>query len=198
LARHLAIALLLVVFSVRAEDVTFRTTDFAPGPDAAFSLDGKAQLAVYRAFSRKYPDIKPEGNPTGLRFEGAAGEAPLLMSIAGGTAPNVIHVNGRQSGSYIEREFLLPLDEFVTQEITAEQARENGRSVTELHMRGLGICATTKDRAKINAAWKFIHFVGSPEAEREIVRTYVENGYGGFINPEKLEQFGYDEYLMSL
>ncbi len=399
--------MLLSIGSILAEDVTFRTTDFAPAPDSAFSIDGKAQLAVYHAFCRKYPSIKPEGNPLGLQFEGAAGEAPLLMSIAGGTAPNVIHVNGRQSGSYIERKFLLPLDEFVNQEITAEEAKRNGtfdpdvmyadelrervrpqvwdavcrtgddgrkhvyflpfhymvralaynkvlfqeagldpntdypktwdellttarklhrpeedsfgmlvdttggaswislpfflsmgsqivvqdpqsrlwraafndrgsveaadfylqlvegpwqdgsgrthfgagrtrdawhlwdkgrvgmvllyindmlinldshlsslnveevgivpipeapngQSVTELHMRGLGICATTRDPETIRAAWKFTRFVGSPEAEREIVRTYVENGYGGFINPEKLKQFGYDEYIDSV
>lgn len=390
------------------QEVTFRTTDFAPGPDSAFSIEGKAELAVYRAFRRKYPNLVPEANPLGLRFEGAAGEAPLLMSIAGGTAPNVIHVNGRQSGSYIERRFLLPLDEFVDMDVTAAEAKRRGRysenvmyrdelsrrvrpqvwdavcrtgpdgkkhvyflpfhymvrvlaynkalfraagldpqdgyprtwadllaaarklhhpgrevygmlvdtsggaswvalpfflsmgsqivmqdpktgqwraafndrgsieaadfylqlaegpwrdprsgklrygvgrtrdawylwdkgrvgmvllymndmlmnldshisglnpsevglvpvpaapsgkSITELHMRGLGICATTKDAAKIQAAWKFIRFVGSDAAQREVVRTYVENGYGRFIKPEKLKRFGYEEYLGSV
>lgn len=93
------------------ENVVFRTTDFAPAPDSAFSIEGKAQLAVYRAFCRKYPGVIPEGNPLGLQFEGAAGEAPLLMSIAGGTAPDVIHVNGRQSGSYASMIVWIPQDE---------------------------------------------------------------------------------------
>jgi ABC-type glycerol-3-phosphate transport system substrate-binding protein len=48
------------------------------------------------------------------------------MSIAGGTAPNVIHVNGRQSGSYVARGFLHPLDDFVDTERTAEQAKADG------------------------------------------------------------------------
>lgn len=385
--------------------VTFRTTDFAPAPDSAFSIEGKAQMAVYRAFREKYPDLYPEANPLGLQFEGIAGEAPLLMSIAGGTAPDVIHVNTRQSGSFIEREFLHPLDDFIELEMTGAEAGEAGRfdpdimyrdelearvrpqvwdavvregpdgrehvywlpfshwvrvlaynktlfeeagldpdadypktwegllstarrlhrpdeesygmlvdssggaswvalpffysmgseivkkdptsgewhatfndpgsieaadfylqlvdgpwkdpdsgqvrygvgptqdawylwdkgrigmamlyvndmlinidshiaglnpdevglvpvpaspagtSITELHVRGLGICSTSTDPGKIAAAWKFIRFVGSPEAERAVVRTYVESGYGRFINPEKLRQHGYEEYL---
>jgi len=396
------------VLTAPAREVSIRTTDFAPGPDSAFSISGKAELAVYRAFRAKYPDIHPEANALALRFEGAAGEAPLLMSIAGGTAPNVIQVNTRQSGSYIGRNFLLPLDDFINADLTEAEARAQGifdedvmyreelearlrpqvweavhrhgadgrdhfyllpfdyfvrimaynkslfqasgldpetgypktwdemmavarriqdpdkgqygllvsdtggaswaalplflsmgtqivardaetgywqatfndrgaieaadyylqlvegpwtdpvsgttrygvgrsrdswhlwdkgqigmaflymndllmnmdshiaglnpeevglvpiprsprgKSITELHMRGLGICATTTDPAQIKAAWRFIRFVGSPEAKREVVRTYVENGYGGFIDPVKLERYGYGEYAKSV
>ncbi len=404
------VAVLVAVVSSTAsvQGVAIRTTDFAPGPDSAFSISGKAELAVYRAFREKYPDIHPEANPLALRFEGAAGEAPLLMSIAGETAPNVIHVNTRQSGSYIERNFLLPLDDFINVDLTEAEARAQGvfdvdvmyreelearvrpqvwdavhrrdadgtdhfyllpfdyfvrimaynkslfqasgldpetgypktwdemmsvarriqnpdadqygllvsdsggaswaalplflsmgtkivmrdedtghwlatfndrgaieaadyylqlvegpwvdprsgktrygvgrsrdswhlwdkgqigmaflymndlllnmdshvaglnpeevglvpvprsplgKSITELHMRGLGICTTTTDPEQIMAAWRFIRFVGSPEAKREIVRTYVENGYGSFIDPVKLERYGYGEYAKSV
>jgi len=402
----MSLTFLLSMCAGRSEPpITFRTTDFAPAPDSAFSIQGKAHLAVYRAFRKKYPGLAPEGVPMGLRFEGAAGEAPLLMSIAGGTAPNVIHVNNRLSGSYIERRFLLPLDEFIEPNLTSNEAKAKGLfnedvmyrnelerrvrpqvwdavcrkgkdgklhfyilpfsywaralaynktlfqeasldpdngypktwdellstaralhkpakdsygmlvdtsggaswvalpffysngarivsknadgewratfsgresieaadfylqladgpwkdpngktqygagrtrdawhlwdkgrvgmvllyindtlinidshlselnpdevgivpvpaspsgSTTELHMRGLGICATTQDPARIRAAWRFIRFVGSDEAEREIVRTYIENGYGSFINPKKLKRHGYEEYLPSV
>ena len=61
-----------------------------------------------------------------LNLKGAAGEAPLLMSIAGRTAPTVLHVNGRQSGSYIDREFLIPLDDFIRPDQTIEEAKNNG------------------------------------------------------------------------
>jgi multiple sugar transport system permease protein len=390
-------------------EVSIRTTDFAPGPDSAFSISGKAELAIYRAFRAKYPDIYPEANALALQFEGAAGEAPLLMSIAGGTAPNTIHVNGRQSGSYIERGFILPLDDYINSKITAAEAKaegtfdenimykdeieeriqpqildacrridENGDehyywlpfdyyvrilaynktlfqevgldpdadypktwdemlavarriqnpdektygmllnntggaswtalplfmsmesqvveqekdtgewiakfndqgalaaadyyinlvdgpwthpktgktmygaggttdniwwlwdkgqvgmaflyinqtlinydshisglnpeevgivpipkspkglSITELQTRGMGICVTTQDPEKMDAAWKFIRFVGSPEAREAIVRTYVENGYGRFIAPEQLERYGYSEYIKAV
>jgi multiple sugar transport system permease protein len=391
----------------KTDRISIRTTDFAPSPDAAFNIEGKAAIAVYRAFREKYPNIYPESNPLSLKLEGPAGEAPLLMSIAGRTAPDVIHVNTRQSGSYIGRNFLVPLDSYIDAEKTAHEAKEagsydanvmyrdelerrvkpqiwdavsrvnaegkrqfyilpfnyfvrvmaynktvfqeaglnpdqdypktwqelesvarkiqnpeedrygiilgreggagwtslpffysmgskiverdgktgqwvarfndtkgvqaadyysrlvdgpwenaegkkrygvgvsddawpiwdrgrvgmallyindilinldnhisnmspdelglvpvprapSGDSITELHMRGLGICATTENPEKIAAAWKFIRFVGSPEAEHAVVKTYVENGYASFINPEKLEQHGYSEYLVTV
>ena len=389
------------------KEVHIRTTDFAPSPDAIFSIAGKAELAVYRAFREKFPHIYPEGNSLSLSLEGAAGEAPLLMSIAGKTAPNAIHVNTRQSGSYIGRNFLLPLDDFINAEMTVAEAVELGiydssimyreelearvrpqvwdavsrvgedgkrhfyylpfnyfvrvlaynktvfqesginpvteypkswsellsiakkiqspkkdrygmilsetggaswtalpfffsmdskivereektgswiakfndpgaieaadyylklvggpwkdssgelrygvgrsreawhlwdkgrvgmallymndvlmnmdehisamnpeevglvpvpkspigKSITELHVRGLGICATTEDPDLIRATWAFIRFVGSPEAQRVIVKTYIENGYGSFIDPEKLKHFGYEEYVKTV
>ena len=411
---HFFLALLLckIAFfsiTVTAEStVSIRTTDFAPGPDALFNIAGKAEMAVYRAFREKYPNIRPEGNSLSLKLEGPAGEAPLLMSIAGRTAPDVIHVNTRQSGSYIGRNFLLPLDEYINSEQTAAEAKElgefdentmyrdeleervrpqiwdavsrvdsegkrhfyflpfsyfvrvmaynktvfqeagldpdkdypktwdelaavaqqiqnpredrygiilgkeggagwtslpfffsmgskivereegtgkwvarfndagavqaadfysrlvdapwtdedgkqrygvgmssgeawsiwdrgrigmsllyindilinaddhissmspgelglvpvpfapSGQSITELHVRGLGVCATTEDPEKIAASWKFLRFVGSPAAERVIVQTYVENGYASFINPEKLVQHGYSEYAATV
>ena len=389
------------------KEVHIRTTDFAPSPDAIFSIAGKAELAVYRAFRKKFPHIYPEGNSLSLSLEGAAGEAPLLMSIAGKTAPNAIHVNTRQSGSYIGRNFLLPLDDFINADMTVAEAVELGiydssimyreelearvrpqvwdavsrvgedgkrhfyylpfnyfvrvlaynktvfqesginpvteypkswsellsiakkiqspkqdrygmilsetggaswtalpfffsmdskivereektgswiakfndpgaieaadyylklvggpwkdssgeqrygvgrsreawhlwdkgrvgmallymndvlmnmdehisamnpeevglvpvpkspigKSITELHVRGLGICATTEDPDLIRATWAFIRFVGSPEAQRVIVKTYIENGYGSFIDPEKLKLFGYEEYVKTV
>ena len=73
-----------------------------------------------------------------------------------------------------------------------------GQSVTELHVRGLGISATTEDPEKIRAAWQFIRFVGSPEAEKVVVRTYVENGYGSFIDPKKLIRHGFEEYVQTV
>ena len=411
---HFLLALLVceaALFSatVAAEStVSIRTTDFAPSPDALFSIAGKAEMAVYRAFREKYPNIRPEGNSLSLKLEGPAGEAPLLMSIAGRTAPDVIHVNTRQSGSYIGRNFLLPLDEYINSEQTAAEAQNlgeydenimyrdeleervrpqiwdavsrvdsagkrhfyflpfsyfvrvmaynktvfqeagldpdkdypktwdelaavaqqiqnpgedrygiilgkeggagwtslpfffsmgskivereagtgnwvarfndagavqaadfysrlvdapwtdedgqqrygvgmssgeawsiwdrgrigmgllyindilinaddhissmspgelglvpvpfapSGQSITELHVRGLGVCATTEDPEKIAASWKFLRFVGSPAAERVIVQTYVENGYASFINPEKLALHGYNEYVATV
>ena len=97
--RCLYLLLGVVIFSARlfastdASPIFIKTTDFAPSPDAIFSIQGKAEMAVYQAFRQKYPNIYPEGNSLSLTLEGPAGEAPLLMSIAGRTAPNVIHVN---------------------------------------------------------------------------------------------------------
>ena len=69
-----------------------------------------------------------------------------------------------------------------------------GKSTTEMHVRGLGICATTLNPDVIDAAWKFIRFISSNEAEKEMLEVYVDNGYGNYINPKKLEEHGI-EYL---
>ncbi len=401
--------LILFFHAFAISEIYFETTDFAPSSDSAFSIEGKAHLAVYQAFRNKYPNIFPKSNPMGLRFEGAAGEAPLLMSIAGKTAPTVLHVNGRQSGSYVERGFLHPLDKYVKPELSALEAKNKGiydanimykeefesvvrpqardmvyrigpdgkkhvyflpysywarvlaynktlfneaglnsdkdypktwnemlsvsraiqepsldrygilvdtsegsswialpffysmgihiveqdpttgiwkasfgskenlnlatqaadfylqlvdgkwinsktqetmygsgrvrdawylwekgrvgmvmpyindllinaepllssmnpdelgivpipkspigKSTTEMHVRGLGICAITSNPDVIDAAWKFIRFISSNEAEKEMLKVYVDNGYGNYINPNKLEEHGYSEYL---
>ena len=55
-----------------------------------------------------------------------------------------------------------------------------GKSTTEMHVRGLGLCSTTTDPEKIKAAWKFIRFISGPKAEKEMVRVYIEY-YGHYI-----------------
>ena len=56
---HFFLALLLCNMSLflatlTAEStVSIRTTDFGPSPDALFSIAGKAEMAVYRAFREK-------------------------------------------------------------------------------------------------------------------------------------------------
>ena len=54
---------------------------------------------------------------SGIQVEGVE---TTLLSIAGDIAPDVLYVNFRQSSSYIEQEFLYPLDEYVDQ-MTEEQ-----------------------------------------------------------------------------
>ena len=55
--KKLLIYLLLLTFSLSSQEIRFRTTDFAPPPDLAFNIEGKAQLAVYHAFRKKFPNI---------------------------------------------------------------------------------------------------------------------------------------------
>ena len=85
-------------------------------------------------FARKYRDIYKADPATygdhnwdnvsiemhrfsGIQVEGVE---TTLLSIAGDIAPDVLYVNFRQSSSYIEQEFLYPLDEYVDQ-MTEEQ-----------------------------------------------------------------------------
>jgi multiple sugar transport system permease protein len=48
-----------------------------------------------------------------LKLEGDAMDAAPLMAIAGGTSPDILYVNFRQSDTYIRNGFLAPLDEYV-------------------------------------------------------------------------------------
>jgi len=47
---------------------------------------------------------------SGISIAGMGGDTRPLMAIAGGVAPDVMEVNFRQSGTYIEQGFLYPLD----------------------------------------------------------------------------------------
>ena len=47
----------------------------------------------------------------------------------------------------------------------------------------------------LEAAWKYVHFIGSPTAKAIRTRVLVENGYGQFANPRYLAKLGYTDYL---
>lgn len=119
----------LVVMLCHVEQATGETptlvTAFAIPNPANVSVVGKANTAVVSAFRAKYPDIRLKG-VSGIRIQGQAAEAGLLMTIAGGTAPAVFNVYFRQSGTYIEKGFLYPLDEYVDLILSADDARAQG------------------------------------------------------------------------
>jgi ABC-type sugar transport system permease subunit/ABC-type glycerol-3-phosphate transport system substrate-binding protein len=74
-----------------------------------------AEIAAYRVMQRfleKFPNIRLE-SATNLQIEGASMDAAPLMAIAGGTSPDIIYVNFRQSDTYIQQGFLYPLDEYL-------------------------------------------------------------------------------------
>jgi len=71
----------------------------------------------------------------------------------------------------------------------------SGKRGSEVNSRCLGLYAGIKDPAIREAAWTFIHFWASAEAQRIRTKTFVENGYGQYLNPADLRRFGYTEYL---
>lgn len=75
----------------------------------------KANLAVVQAFKEKYPHIELRAF-SGIRIEGMEMDSGPLLAIAGGVAPDVIYVNFRQSDTYIRKNLLYPLDEFIAKE----------------------------------------------------------------------------------
>ncbi len=75
----------------------------------------KANLAVVQAFRERYPHIELRAF-SGIRIEGMEMDSGPLLAIAGGVAPDVIYVNFRQSDTYIRKNLLYPLDEFIARE----------------------------------------------------------------------------------
>ena len=59
----------------------------------------------------------------------------------------------------------------------------------------LGMFSGIKDPAVRQAAWDYIQFVTSEEAERIKIETMVELGLADQINPIYLRKFGFDQYL---
>jgi len=72
---------------------------------------------------------------------------------------------------------------------------------SELNCMMMGIFSDIKPRDGYSveeirkAAFDYIWFCGSEEAERARTRVLVEQGFGKFVNPLFLRKFGYEEYL---
>ena len=75
----------------------------------------RADMAVIKAFKEKYPNIELR-KFSGIQLENMSLDSAPLLAIAGGVSPDVIYVNFRQSSTYIENDFLYPLDEYVNKE----------------------------------------------------------------------------------
>lgn len=70
-----------------------------------------------------------------------------------------------------------------------------GKSASEVNCVMVGIFAGIKDKRTAKAAFDYIWFLDSNEANHIRVKTYIQYGYGRFVNPELLERFGYTDYL---
>ncbi|MBI4026887.1 MAG: extracellular solute-binding protein [Verrucomicrobia bacterium] len=82
------------------------------------------ELAEYRVMERflqLHPGIRLR-SATQLHIEGDAWDASPLMAMAGGTSPDILYVNFRQSDTYIRQGFLQPMDAYVAQMSAQELA----------------------------------------------------------------------------
>ncbi len=68
-------------------------------------------------------------------------------------------------------------------------------SRSEINSRMLGVFAGTKDPDLARAAFDYIAFLDSDEANSIRAKIYVQRGYGRFVNPQVLKRFGYTDYL---
>ena len=69
-----------------------------------------------------------------------------------------------------------------------------GKEADELNAAMWGISSQIKDPRVRDAAWQFIQFMGSDEADRIRTQAYVEAGLGNTVNPESLQKYGYGDY----
>lgn len=70
----------------------------------------------------------------------------------------------------------------------------HGQRGGELNSRMMGLFSGITDPAIRDAAWEFMRFYESEEAVRIKTKIMVEGGYGPFVNPRYLRQFGYPEF----
>jgi ABC-type sugar transport system permease subunit/ABC-type glycerol-3-phosphate transport system substrate-binding protein len=94
------------------EPVTVRVFSL---PSASHAAPGDlAAYEVLKKFHELHPSIRLQ-SATSLKVEGVGMDAAPLMAIAGGTSPDIVYVNFRQSDTYIREGFLYPLDEYFAQ-----------------------------------------------------------------------------------
>ena len=107
-----ATLLLAAAVASAGEPVTVRV--FSLPRAQANNPEEVAEHRIHQRFLELHPDIRLE-SASALRIEGDVMDAAPLMAIAGGTSPDVIYVNFRQSDTYIQRGFLAPMDEFLSE-----------------------------------------------------------------------------------
>ncbi len=69
-----------------------------------------------------------------------------------------------------------------------------GITANEINAYMWGISSQIKDPRVRDAAWQFVTFMASDEADRIRTKAYVEAGLGSTVNPVALQKYGYEDY----
>ncbi len=72
---------------------------------------------------------------------------------------------------------------------------EGANSASEVNCAMMGIYAGTKTPELAKAAFKYISFLDSDEAQKIRVKIFIQSGFGKFVSPVFLERYGYKDYL---
>ncbi|MCL5103190.1 MAG: extracellular solute-binding protein [Armatimonadetes bacterium] len=73
-----------------------------------------------------------------------------------------------------------------------------GKSSAEINCSLLGIFSKVRSPEVVKAAFEYMAFLDSDEANRIRTKVYVQTGYGRYANPELLEKYGYKSYLRGI
>jgi len=102
--------LLLVCGLAAAEKIPLRVMDL-PDPHS-LQPENRVQLELIREFKRLHPEIELSAF-SGISIRNVGAESRLMLAIAGGAAPDVLRINFRMSDTYIQQNFLYPLDGYI-------------------------------------------------------------------------------------
>jgi ABC-type sugar transport system permease subunit/ABC-type glycerol-3-phosphate transport system substrate-binding protein len=69
-----------------------------------------------------------------------------------------------------------------------------GISANEINAAMWGISSQIKSAKVRDAAWQFVKFMASDQADRIRTQSYVEAGLGNSVNPVSLKKYGYEDY----
>ncbi len=89
------------------------------GDRRAVTIIDKVNQHLNESFFRAHPELMP-GRSTRLRIPDSAASGSILMSLAGGTAPDVIWYNILQSQTLMDQGFLEPLERFIEHEVARD------------------------------------------------------------------------------
>jgi len=82
-------------------------------PDTASpTAEGKANARIIERFRELHPHVEMQGT-AGIRIPQIGSTAALLMSIAGGIAPDVVESESAELHTFVQQGFLLPLDDYL-------------------------------------------------------------------------------------
>ncbi|MBP5183371.1 MAG: extracellular solute-binding protein, partial [Lentisphaeria bacterium] len=85
-------------------------------PDPKSTTSGtKVALALLEEFQRRNPDIELS-QFSGISIANIGWESKLMLAIAGGAAPDILPLNFRMSDTYIQQNFMYPLDDYVNKD----------------------------------------------------------------------------------
>ena len=74
--------------------------------------EDRVKQELLREFKRLNPDIELSSF-SGISIQNVGAESRLMLAIAGGAAPDVLRINFRMSDTYIQQNFLYPLDGYI-------------------------------------------------------------------------------------
>jgi len=72
------------------------------------------------------------------------------------------------------------------------------QSRSEINLTMYGINGKLTDPVKIDAAWAFLRFRASYEAQRILTKVYVDNGSADSLHPDILRRYGYDAHISTV